>query len=358
MPDTRTPRPVDRPSLEVEMLNWGRLLLDGIPFADLLAAQRRPAEAGWFDFWMQRATQYEEIGEQARDDGHSLSAGEWLWLASLCCQYAQFLWFDERRVRGQARKAELYRRAAPLLSPPSERVDLPFGDASIPGYLRIPHGADGPVACAILLGGLESTKEESYFFENLMLARGVATCTFDGPGQGEMLQDVRLAPDFHRYTSAVVDHLVARERIDASRIGVLGRSLGGFYALQSACLDERLSACVMWGGGPYPVWETETPGTKRSWRYVSKVDTDEEAKAHIQRCLDCRDVLERLRCPTYHLHGALDEAPIARVETLQALAVNAPLTIVVEPEGDHCCHNLGPVPRVRMADWLADTLRG
>ena len=40
-----------------------------------------------------------------------------------------------------------------------------------------------------------------------------------------------------------------------------------------------------------------------------------------------------------------------------AIPPNAALVFDVEPEGDHCCHNLGPAPRLRMADWLANQLR-
>jgi 2,6-dihydroxypseudooxynicotine hydrolase len=341
------------------MLNWGRLLLDGIPFADLLEAQRRDASITWFDFWMAKADRYDALGEQALAERHERSAGEWLWLASLCCQYAQFLWFDEKRWEGQRRKAELYRLAAPYLSPPAERVDLPFEQVEIPGYLRLPQAASaGPVGCAVLLGGLESTKEESLRFEDMLLARGVATFTFDGPGQGELLEQLPLSDDFHRYATAVVDHLVTRSQLDPRRIGVLGRSLGGHYALQCACTDERFAACVSWGGFvDMHAWDAETPGTKEAWRLAAQVATEADARDVVQRSLDLRPLLGRLRCPTYVLHGALDETPLQQTELLRALAPDAPLTVVVEPAGDHCCHNLGPAPRVAMADWLADRLR-
>ena len=69
-----------------------------------------------------------------------------------------------------------------------------------------------------------------------------------------------------------------------------------------------------------------------------------------------RPILEQLRVPTYFLHGALDFVPVSQVEVLKKYAVNADLTVVVEPAGDHCCHNLGPRPRLEMVDWVADQL--
>ncbi|MBS1886156.1 MAG: alpha/beta hydrolase [Actinobacteria bacterium] len=337
------------------MLNWGRLILDGIPFVDLSEASTAlEANVSWLEFWSAKADHYEELGTRALADGLELSGGYWLWLASLCCQYAQFLWFDDRREEVQQRKVDLYDRAAPHLSPPALRVELPIDDTFIAGYLRLPPGPrDGKVACVVLLGGLESTKEESYMFEQLLLERGLATFTFDGPGQGEMLAQVSLAPDFERYTSTVLDLLVTLEELDPDRIGVLGRSLGGCYALRSAATDDRFAACVSWGGFVSVEWEAEPPHDRASWQYVTKTGSEEEARVQVEANLDTRPLLPRLHCPTYVLHGALDEIPGEQVDLIRELAANAPLTVVVEPLGDHCCHNLGPAPRVAMADWLS-----
>lgn len=342
---------------ESAMLNWGRLLLDGIPYADLQEAENRDAETSWLQFWTRKADVYEHLGREALRAGHRLSAGEWLWLASLCCQYAQFLWFDDGRAAVQRRKAQLYAEAAPLFRQPAVRLGIPIDDTVIPGYLRMPaRPSRSPVGCAVLLGGLESTKEESYLFENLLLDRGVATMTFDGPGQGEMLEDVALSDDFARYTSTVVDRLLEDDAIDRRRLGVLGRSLGGCYALSSASADPRFAACVSWGGFVTVDWEAEPPHDRVSWQYVSKLDSQHQTRDHVVRSLNVLPTLPQLRCPTYFLHGALDPVPLEQVDLLRATAVEAELTVVVEPRGDHCCHNLGPVPRVRMADWLADRL--
>jgi 2,6-dihydroxypseudooxynicotine hydrolase len=340
-----------------EMLNWGRLLMDGVPYADLVAARDRGQDVSWFDHWMMTASRYEGCAERAIAAGHRHSAGELYVIASLCAQYAQYLWFGEDRSAGQQRKAELYAKAAPHLDPPAERFDLPIDDVTIPGYLRVPQG-QGPWPCAVLIGGLESTKEESYRFEEMLLTRGVATATFDGPGQGEMMAHTPARGDFQRYTSRVADHLMDDPRLDGRRLAVVGRSAGGHYALRSASLDPRFIACVSWGGYVYfDNWEGRAPLAKESWRYVSNSADMDEARMFVEECLDTRPVLDQLRVPTYFLHGALDFVPVSQVQVLQEHAVNADLTVVVEPLGDHCCHNLGPRPRLEMADWIADQLQ-
>ena len=343
---------------EQDFLNWGRLTLDGIPYADLSEAAERGSKTTWLEFWLAKADSYEALADEALVQGHTISAGEWLWLSSLCCQYGQFLWSDERTRDAQARKAMLYARAAPYLRPPAERIDLPYKDVVIPGYLRLPLGRQDKVPCVVLLGGLESTKEESYLFENLLLARGVATFAFDGPGQGEMWEQLEVQPDFDRYTSFVADYLGTRAELDPGNLGVLGRSLGGHYALRSASADARFRACVSWGGFVYmDRWEARSDATRERWRYVTKAATQAEAREKTERIIDCRTLLPDLRAPTYILHGALDPIPIRQVDVLRSLAIHAPLTIEIKPAGDHCCHNLGPAPRVAMADWIADRLR-
>lgn len=342
---------------EQEMLNWGRLILDGVPYADLVSARDRDPSVSWFDHWMDTASRYERLGDEALAGGHSLSAGEYFLLGSLAAQYAQFLWFDDRRRVGQERKVELYRRAAPLLQPAAERFDVTVDGATVPGYVRVPMFGAGPWPAVVLLGGLESTKEESYQFEQLLLARGMATVTFDGPGQGEMFPEVPLRGDYERYSSAVLDYAEKLPEIDASRIAVLGRSLGGHYALRSASLDQRFVACVSWGGfADMDSFDDETPLTKQSWRYVTASSTLEEARERVQKLLDVRPELHKLRVPTYIQHGSLDEVPQTEVDVVKRHAVDASLHIVIEPNGDHCCHNLGPRPRIQMVDWLEEQL--
>jgi 2,6-dihydroxypseudooxynicotine hydrolase len=343
-------------------LNPGRMLADGIPYPDYAEALRQLEEGGdWFEFWMGVSGRYEELGSAALARGDTVSAGEWLWQASLSAHYAQFMWFHEpaRREAGQRAKAELYQTAAPHLLPAAERFDLPFEDTQIPGYLRRP-AADGRRApCVVLIGGLESTKEESYLFEGMCLRRGLATFAFDGPGQGEMFFERKLVADFERYTSAVVDRLERLDGIDSDRIGVLGRSLGGYYAVRSAACDPRLRACVAWGACfDLSDLDMMPPHTHNGFLYVTGIKDAEAARAHLLRSIDLADVAAELRCPTYVLHGYHDVIfSQKQVAKLREHVTGAPLEIAVEQDGDHCCHNMGPIVRPRIVDWLARALR-
>ena len=261
---------------------------------------------------------------------------------------------------GQRRKQELYRIAAPYLVPAARRFDLDLDRFTIPGYLRLPPG-DRQAPCVILLGGLESTKEESYLFEQMCLRRGLATCTFDGPGQGELFFQTGLRTDFERYCSRVIDYLEEQPAIDSSRIGVLGRSLGGYYAVRSAALDRRLQACACWGALFDLSWWDRIPRTTQDgFVYVTRMPDRPSAEGYLQRAVDLRGVAEELRCPLYVLHGGQDTIlPGEQVERLDTATRKVQdRTLQVEPEGNHCCHNLSPIVRPHMADWLASRLGG
>lgn len=344
--------------------NGIRMLGDGVPGGDMASARAEVRTwAEWYPFWAARGDAYERLAREALARGRRQSAGELFWHASLSCHYAQLLWFHDpvNREAGQRRKAALYREGAPLFAIPAERFDLPFDGFTIPGYLRLPPGRSGPVPVAIVLGGLESTKEESYLFENRCLARGLATCAFDGPGQGEMYFQTKMRPDFHRFASAVIDWLEQRPELDGTRIGVIGRSLGGFYALHTAAHEPRIKACVAWGVlFDLSYYDTMGEPSRSGFAYVADYDDPDAATRYLKETLDLSGQAERVRCPVYALHGAKDRLiPATQVERLRrALAEHRDVEFDIPEDGDHCCHNLYHVVRPRMADWLAERLGG
>lgn len=341
--------------------NPGRMMADGIPWPDFAGATGElPEGVDWFDFWAARGDLYEQLGEDALERGDTISAGDWLWHASLSHHYAQFMWFHDpsRREAGQRKKAELYVRAAPHLTPAAERIEVPIDETVVPGYLRLPRIPADRHPCVVLIGGLESTKEESLLFENMCLDRGVATFAMDGPGQGEMFFDVGMVPDFERYTSAVLDHLVERPELDPARIGILGRSLGGYYAPRAAASDDRFAACVAWGAA-FDISDLDQmpPHTRAGFLYVTKKDSEEEAREQLARSMDLRDVAGQLSCPLYLLHGMHDSIfSMHQVDLAREHFPADRIEIEIEQDGDHCAHNMAAIVRPRMADWIARRL--
>ena len=151
----------------------GHRALGGL--ARRLAGQRRPAR---------------RAGRRGgRGRGWPRTAGEAWIRAAVSYHFGKFVWMLDMdahdAVAGQA-VAAMY-RGLELLDPSAERIEIPFGGAVMAGNLRQPPGVDRP-PLVLLIAGLDSTKEEFFTVENTFLARGLATFSLDGPGQGEIGQ--------------------------------------------------------------------------------------------------------------------------------------------------------------------------
>jgi len=147
------------------------------------------------------------------------------------------------------KSVEMYLKAARYLDPPLERVVMPFkgrpgeGDAVI-GYLRRPHGRV-PTPVVARWGGIDSFKEE--WNAAPLLARNLAMLAIDMPGVGEA--PIPGSEDAERKFDAVFDWIASRPDLDASRVGIIGGSTGGYWAAKLAHThSDRLRAAVNWGG--------------------------------------------------------------------------------------------------------------
>jgi len=134
-------------------------------------------------------------------------------------------------------------RSLAFLSPPGERVAIPFENSALYGILRKPVSAVRP-PIMIMVCGLDSAKEETATYEEPFLARGIATLVFDGPGQGEAEYEFPIRGNFETAVRAVCDFIETRDDVDAQRIGLWGVSLGGYYAPRAAAFETRVKACI------------------------------------------------------------------------------------------------------------------
>src|SRR4051794_5977136 len=84
-----------------------RLIGDGVPAGDVMAAQTRLTRwGGGVPDGTALADTYERLAREALPRNRRQSAGELFWQACLSHHYAQFLWFHDpvRRDAGQMRK--------------------------------------------------------------------------------------------------------------------------------------------------------------------------------------------------------------------------------------------------------------
>ena len=223
--------------------HWApRFVSNGVPltdFEEVTAGVERWED--WCQAWSARAAVHEALGRRVLADGYRLSAGEHLTRAAVCYHFSKFVFVIDYEQMKQAhgKAVECRNLALPLLSPPGERVAIPYEGKQLYGILRKPKGVARPPVVVMCMG-LDSTKEEMDANENVFLARGMATLAFDGPGQGEGEYDFAIRGDYEAAVRAVLDFLENRSDVDAGRAGLWGVSLGGYYAPRAAAFEQRV----------------------------------------------------------------------------------------------------------------------
>ena len=152
---------------------------------------------------------------------------------------------------------------------PSVREKIVFRgvrDGCVPGYLALPATVSPPYPCILLLHGLGASKEdwwrESTDEKQLtrqLLSAGFAVTALDIPYHGErthnndyesawlMIVDHGRINNYREMLvqstgehRRVIDYLATRSEIDADRIGILGRSVGGLVTFILTAIDPRV----------------------------------------------------------------------------------------------------------------------
>jgi dienelactone hydrolase len=331
----------------------------------------------WFDEWTREAGRVQARAEDAERAGRRLTAAAAYLRA--CGYYQMGERFrtpkDDRALAAFRAGVRCFHRFAALTDRPRiDPVEVPFERTSLPGYLvHAENAASARPPCVVYFDGLDITKELQYLRGVPdLVRRGISCLVLDGPGNGETIRfrGVPLRSDYEAAGSAALDYLEGRSDVDARRAGVMGISLGGYYAPRCAALEPRFGACVAWGA----IWDYQAtwrrraelrfatalsvPGHHIAW--VLGVRTIDEALA---RLADFRlqGVVERIRCPFLLLHGAEDEqVPVADARALfdAVGSEDKTLRIFTADEGgaQHCQTDQLTIATTTIADWLQEKL--
>jgi pimeloyl-ACP methyl ester carboxylesterase len=241
------------------------------------------------------------------------------------------------------------------LDPSFERLQFAIDGGTAYANLRRPPGTERP-PYVVLVPGLDSTKEEFFYFEQSFLDRGMATISIDGPGQGETGFALPIRPDYEVAVTPLLDLLAERSDLDHDRIGVVGVSLGGYYAPRVAAFEPRVAA-VAGISGPFcfgDMWDDLPPMTRQTFVVKSGARDDEEGRRHAL-ALDLTGVCERITVPALYVTGAKDR--LIPWQQTQRQADDTPKgTFVNFPEGNHGVSNMPSQARPMIADWMGDQL--
>lgn len=349
------------------------------PLMEMAKRPRDDPEAHrlWVEAWGALARKL--AGKAAADEaaGHPLAAGRKYRRAAI-----YFMTAERMASRKTPAKMELYRayldafrKSVELRREPIEFVEVPYENTTLPAlFYRAPGGGRRPAM--IHFDGFDVTKEWMHLsgMATEFAARGISTLMVDHPGVGAALrfQNMPTSHESERWAKAAMDFLERRADIDATRVGIVAMSLGGYFAPRAAAFEKRLACCIAWGAR----WDNalshgrilKDPNAARSvtgwvehalWVYGAR-DAD-EAAAKIAR-MTLEGVAEKIECPLLVVHGENDrQVPPDQARLTVERAVNAQrrdLRIFTGAEGgaEHVQGDLFSLAVDCMADWAAEVL--
>jgi len=347
------------PQVETALQHWApRMIQNGVDYNDMIdTVARIDAWTQWLPEWSRTAEGQAEFAAGADAEGHRLTAGHAWRRASVNRHFGKFVWTLDLDLARAATylSVEETSKALARLDPTAERLEIPIDLGVAYANLRRPAGvASAPYV--VLIPGLDSTKEEFFYFEQSFLDRGLATISFDGPGQGETGLEIPIRFDYETAVAPLLDLIATRDDLDHNRVGVVGVSLGGYYAPRVAAFEQRFRA-VVGISGPFcfgDMWDDLPPMTRATF-VVKSAAKDDADGCRIANTLDLTGVCSRIAVPALYVTGARDR--LIPWQQTRRQADETPGAVFVNfPTGNHGASNLSSRARPMIADWMADRL--
>ncbi len=349
--------------VDAAIRHWaGRFIANGVDYNDFVRTTASISQwEDWLDAWTATADAHAELAREALELGRRQSAGEAFARAAVTYHFSKFVWVldPERNRRNTEAAVSAMYCAHAILDPGAERIEAALDDAVVAANLRRPPGAAGgrgPFPLVVLIPGLDSTKEEFFLWESVFLARGMATLSLDGPGQGETGFHLNIRRDYEVAVTAVLDAVAGRADLDGDRIGAVGVSLGGHYVVRAAAFEPRIRA-LAGISGPYDFsanWESMPELTRQTIRHHTGATDAADARRRAGE-LNLDAVAGRVEQPCLVVTGKRDRV-IAWEETRRIADAAPNSEWVLYEEGTHVCNNMPFRYRPLVSDWMRERL--
>lgn len=312
------------------------------------------------------AARREEQGHQAETADRLSEARAHYYIAA--CFYTNAMWAiyedgNPERLRWQERKRACYDKFIEYAGRPIERVELPYEGKKIQAILHLPpqRKAGEKVPCILYVPGMDGVKEDNPANGDPFVERGFAVLAMDGPGQGET-REAGIKCTAENYADAgrlACEYLTKRPEIDAERLGVMGSSMGSYWAPRVVAAEKRFKACAVSGvcmePGQYAIFNMSSPTFKLNYMYMSGYD-DEAAFDDFCKTLSLRGVTAKITCPYMVVAGEDDEHCDMKFVYELMREIPAPKLLYVFEGERHSIRN--PRSRPLLVNWLIDTLLG
>lgn len=206
---------------------------------------------GWFDAWTELSIATAQAADDALREGHTVSAaGAYLRAAAyyaVAVNAASALTDSEELLPTFKKHRAAWDAFVDNSPVPVERVSIPYGDSTLPGYFFSPAGRKRARATVIMSNGSDGAISNMWCQGGAAaLDRGYNFLAFDGPGQQTQLfeNDVPFRPDWEAVITPVVDFLLKRRDVAKRKIAIWGISQGGFWVPRALAFEHRIAAGI------------------------------------------------------------------------------------------------------------------
>ena len=377
------------------------LIMDGCPLGEISTTTSLIEEGdrdGWYRQWTATAERVAGYADKSANASHTVSASDAYLRASSYYRAAYLPLYgspvDPRLVEAFDKETDTFQKAAALMTPPVEPVEIPYEGTTLPGYFCRADDSGRPRPTLIVTNGYDSTINELYLDFAAVLPRGYNLLLYDGPGQGRVLikQGLIMRPDWEKVVKPVVDYALTRPEVDPEKIAIMGISLGGYLAPRAASGEHRLAACIADPG----LWDMLEAAKARFSALPKDVlekfpDVDPEVLEpiveHIQKTpalrwaiiqrafwvhglnslseylkisedYSLKEVVSQIHCPTLLTWAESDPLSWNAELIYDRLRSQKELVRFYDAEGagDHCETKARPLFHQRAFDWLDETL--
>ncbi|MBT3349682.1 MAG: alpha/beta hydrolase [Nitrospinaceae bacterium] len=354
----------------ISCARWGASEIGEIDQVGRRLGKKLGDDAHWLREWSAMGNRVFALAEKEQNQGHNLTAAAHYLRA---CYYFQM---GERLISPKNKKAlniyrksiDCFRRYARLTDRPRiQPVEIPYGKGKkLPAYLvHAENTKKTKPPVVVFFDGRDVTKEIQYICGvQDLVRRGMSCLIVDGPGTGESVRfrDIYLRHDYEVAGSAALDYLETRKDVNAKKTGVLGISLGGYYATRAASLEPRYKACVAWGAN----WEYQKTWKVRgipahSYMEIMNAHSQEEMQVEFDK-FSLKGVAGKMRCPFLLTHGADDQMVPMREARAHFRAVGSKdktFRVFSAREGgaQHCQIDNMTLGTTCIQDWLQEKLK-
>ena len=261
-----------------------------------------------------------------------------------------------------------------------EVINVDGHDVTI--QLYVPPSGGAPPGFVLYTGGVDGSKESGFGPAQLFGAAGYATAAFDLVGTGELIDWVT-TPDSFSLHQAILDHYENDPRFDFTRVGLVGGSFGGYYAIALAedGVEPRLKSVINHCGLVSSLFENPppefvlrnfvlpTPDGEKPRSFMRRIgfdpddfDYDDLISVFTPFSLAIRGVVggpaPTLTVPILTVNGGRDTqlSPISDMQSVQDSAVNGEMWVL--GLAGHCAADYTPVAYPDMVRWSVCAMEG